>query len=194
MIKEHDIDLVVVGTHGRRGFRRFLLGSVAEKIFRNLPCPVLTVGPHVSTRPSQHPVLRHILHPTALLEKPSQAVRYAVSLASQWEAQLTILHVLEVLSQASTTDTQASLVVREFQEQMEKLIPAEAEARCNTEFRVEFGDPAETILQIARKDTVGLIVLGARKADPLVSHLGENITYRVVTEAKCPVLTVPANF
>ena len=58
MIKQHDIDLVVVGTHGRRGVKRFFLGSVAEEVFRNSPCPVLTVGPHVSPKAPEEMALR----------------------------------------------------------------------------------------------------------------------------------------
>lgn len=192
MIRKHAIDLGVVGTHGRRGFRRFLLGSVAEEIFRTLPRPVLTVGPRVSTQARQEPVFRHVLYPTNLLEKPSDAARYAVSLASQYAARLTVLYVLEVLPEASTTDWQAKLVVREFQEQMERLIPAAAKARFNAEYKVEFGEPVATILRVAQEGSADLIVLSVRKADLLASHLSENIAYRIATNAECPVLTVPA--
>ena len=61
MIREHAVEVVVVGTHGRRGFRRLLMGSVAEALFRNSPCPVLTVGPHVSARPPRELALGRIL-------------------------------------------------------------------------------------------------------------------------------------
>jgi len=61
MIREHAVEVVVVGTHGRRGFRRLLMGSVAEALFRNSPCPVLTVGPHVSAWPPRELALGRIL-------------------------------------------------------------------------------------------------------------------------------------
>src|SRR5438270_404192 len=65
-ITEHGIDLVVMGTHGRHGLQHFLMGSIAEAVFRNATCPVLTVGPHVTTRPYHEFKVESILFPTDL--------------------------------------------------------------------------------------------------------------------------------
>jgi nucleotide-binding universal stress UspA family protein len=184
VIRQLPIDLVVVGTHGRGGFKRFLLGSVAEKIFRHAACPVLTVGPRT------HKVLgtaeasfRHILYPTDLSEKGAVAARYAVSLAAEYSAHLTVLHISP---DAVVTD---ALLARELEQKMQRLVPSEAEPWCNADYLVDHGDPAETILKVAREELADLIVLDVRKPGALAMFL-ESTAYQVVAEAGCPVLTV----
>ena len=81
MIRENQIDLVVLGTHGRRGLRKLLLGSVAEEVFRLAPCPVLTVGPKTLEMRSTNVELSHVLYPVEFVPDPSTAAAYAVSLA-----------------------------------------------------------------------------------------------------------------
>ena len=186
MIKRHDIDLVVVGTHGRRGIKRFLLGSVAEEIFRSSPCPVLTVGPHVA-RASQEISLRRILYPTDLSNESFTAAPYACSLAREDSADIIVLHVLP---QISATYSGMKVLAKAFQDEMKKLIPADAERGCHPDFDVESGDPAETILRMAKERKADLIIMGIRRARPLTSHLEADTAYRVVAAAECPVLTV----
>ena len=186
MTKRHDIDLVVAGTHSRRGIRRFVLGSVAEEIFRNSPCPVLTVGPHVA-RALQEISFRHILHPTDLSEESLAAAPYACSLAWEDSARITVLHVLP---QISATYPGVKVLAKALQDEMKKLIPAEAECRCQRDFEVELGDPVETILKVAKERHADLIVMGVRRAQALASHFEGNVAYRVVASAECPVLTV----
>ncbi len=190
MIKDYKIDLVVVGTHGRRGFKRFLLGSIAEEMFRGSPCPVLTVGPHLSKQAPQEIAFKNVLYPTDLSKESNCAAPYAVSLASEYGANLTLLHVL---SAASTTYPDLEALKATFRNQLKTLIPPEAEPWCNPEFDVELGEAVATILGVSRKRQADLIVLGVKEADPLASHLQGNIAYRIVTGAECPTLTVRAN-
>jgi|SRR5579863_142382 len=93
VIRQQSIDLVAVGTHGRGGFKRFLLGSVAEKIFRHASCPVLTVGPRTYKVRGTEAGFRHMLYPTDLSERAGAAARFAISLASEYSAHLTVLHI-----------------------------------------------------------------------------------------------------
>jgi nucleotide-binding universal stress UspA family protein len=79
-IEQHGIDLIVMGTHGRHGLTHLLMGSVAEAIFRNATCPVLTVGPHVTVRPSHDFKAENILFPTDLGAHAKFATQYALSL------------------------------------------------------------------------------------------------------------------
>jgi len=190
MIKEHNIDLVVVGTHGRRGFKRLLLGSVAEEVFRMSPCPALIVGPHLSQAIPQETALRNILYPTDLLKESFCALPYAVSLAVEHAATLTLLHVLP---EASATHPGLETVTAEFREQMKRPIPVEVAPTCKTEALVELGDTVETILRVSRERRTDLIVLGVKEADPLASHLRGNLAYRIVMAAECPVLVVRDN-
>src|SRR5262249_34143948 len=93
-IKEHGIDLIVMGTHGRRGLKHFLLGSVAEAVFRSASCPVLTVGPHVTVRPYHDFKGERILFPTDLGPHAEFATQYALSVAQESRAHVTFMHII----------------------------------------------------------------------------------------------------
>jgi nucleotide-binding universal stress UspA family protein len=185
----HKVDLVITGTHGRRGFRRFFLGSVAEEIFRTSPCPVLTVGPHVPHEAPQKMALHHVLFPTDLSPESLAAVRYALSFAVEYAARLTILHVMHDAGRGPAW--QAAKICYD---KMQALIPEEVRPWCEADCLVETGDRAEIILRIAKERQADLIALGLQKASSLVTHRMSNIAYRVVTEATCPVLTVRDQF
>lgn len=184
-IKQHNIDLVITGTHGRRGFRRFFLGSVAEEIFRTSACPVLTVGPHVSHKASENLSLRQVLYPTRLAEETAAATDYAFSFALEYEARLTVLHVMNNAVQEPEWQH-----AKYWYDRMEAQIPPEVKPWCKVDCHVAAGDPAEVILKIASELKADLIVLGVKKASALATHRMGNLAYRVVTEAACPVLTI----
>ncbi len=196
LIVEHDIDLIVVGTHGRTGARKLLMGSVAEKIFRQATCPVLIVGPNVPGIKNGGRQYQRILFATDFSKESLAALPYAVSLAEEGQSQLALLHVVEQPS-ASILDLEgvtASLVRR-----LKELAPPEAESWCHVEFLVEFGHlrqfapPAEQILEIARERAADLIVLGVRPAHGAVStvtHLAHTTAQHIVAHAACPVLTI----
>ncbi len=95
-IRENNIDLVVIGTHGRKGVDRFLLGSTAELVFRTSTCPVLTVGPHVVFEESKAFSANHIFVPTNFGSGTEAAIEYALSLAQETKAILTIMHVVSL--------------------------------------------------------------------------------------------------
>src|SRR5215831_3837295 len=138
-IEQHGIDLVVVGTHGRRGLQRLLLGSTAEFIFRNATCPVLTVGPHVAVRPYNGFIAENILFPTDLGPHADFAATYALSFARENHARVTFMHIVplnEVFQRDRTEVVNAAKV------KLANLIPADAKQWCNPEMIVEAGDPA----------------------------------------------------
>ena len=74
IVRQQNIDLAIIGTHGRTGFKHLLMGSVAEELFRGLPCPVLTVGPHCSKQAMESAEIRHILFPTDLSEESADRI------------------------------------------------------------------------------------------------------------------------
>ena len=98
--------------------------------------------------------------------------------------------VLHVLPQISATYPGTKVLAKAFQDEMKKLLPAEAECGCHPDFDVELGDPVETILKVAKERQADLIIMGVRRAQPLASHLEADTAYRVVAAAECPVLTV----
>jgi len=188
MLRDHEVDLIVVGTHGRTGVRKLLLGSVAEEIFRLAACPVLTVGPKVSPEVPAETELRHILYATDLTPTSERAAAHALSLAQEHQARLTLLHVVQDATEVSPGNT--ALINEFFRKRLQRLISEEAEEWCTPEFVVDFGPPAEVILKAAADRQTDLLVLGVRRSANFPGHLPPATAYRVVCQAHCPVLTV----
>jgi len=90
---ENDIDLIVMGTHGRRGLEHFLLGSVAEEVVRTAGCPVMTI--REQEHPQEPEAIERILVPIDFSDPSKQALRYAQELANTYQAKLQLLHVVE---------------------------------------------------------------------------------------------------
>jgi len=188
LIGEHEIDLVVTATHGRGKVQKVLIGSVAEEIFRQADCAVLTVGPRVKGEPAAEVDLKSILFATDFGHGAEKAAAHAFSLAQEHGARLTMLHVI----QEATAFTEES--VRQQREaavrRLEKLMPEGAENWCKPVFRATFGAAAEEILTMARETNADLIVMGAKKMKSMAGHAPFAVAYHVVTKAHCPVLTV----
>jgi nucleotide-binding universal stress UspA family protein len=189
MIQQNNIDLIVVGTHGRRGLNKVMLGSVAEEVFRMAPCPVLTVGPKTSEKPSIDVQLSHILYPVEFVPDSSNAAVYAASLAEEYHAKLTYMKVFEDMVSSPEEKAQIQEPVRHW---IDDHIPADSDLRERTSFELGFGPRAEAILKFASDRGVDLIVMGVRRMDPVMAaHFDKPDTaYDVVRTAPCPVLTV----
>lgn len=187
-LQRHEIDLIVAGTHGRTGIRKLLLGSAAEEIFRLASCPVLTVGPRASKEVPVESELRHILYATDFTPAAERAAAFALSLAQEHQAHLTLLHVMRETIDASPQN--AALLRAFFTRRLRDLVPADADLWCEPEPVVESGTPAEAILTTASDRQADLIVLGVRRTANFPGHLPPATAYKVVCQAHCPVLTV----
>jgi nucleotide-binding universal stress UspA family protein len=190
-IKKNNIDLLVMGTHGRTGLGKAMLGSVAETVFRQCECPVLTVGPKVIRRSDKQAAAKEILHATDFTIASRAAAPYAISQAQEQGSHLVLLHVIETPKAGELT--YGGEFVDAALHLLRDLVPPEANLWCKPEEVVKFGDPADVILDLARERNADLIVLGARKPEAsltLTTHFGRATAYRVVSEANCPVLTV----
>lgn len=188
LIKQKGIDLIVLGTRGRTGIGKVLLGSVAEQILRQAPCPVLTVGPHVTLQPEKAVKMREILYATDLAADFPAAAPYAISLAQENQAHLTLLYVIE--NQKTGELVHPAELAGSKLYKLRQLVPQGAELWCEPRYMVEQGTPAEKILEAADSQPADLIVLGAQPAKWLATHLNAGTVHKVVSEAKCPVLTV----
>jgi len=199
IIVQKQIDLVVVGTHGRRGLEKLLLGSVAEQVFRDASCPVLTVGPH-SYREGSVDLTGEILFATDFGEASLGALPHAVSLAARAKARLILVHVVPAAPIPQIPGWYGASEVILMREnarmacvrRLERLVPRDEQTPIESEFVVQFGIPSEKILQVALDKGVDLIILGLRRS-PLVgtvSHMPWATAYEIVCGAGCPVLTV----
>ncbi len=191
-LSECEIDLVVLGTHGRIGAIKLLLGSVAEEIFRRASVPVLTIGPSVRKGFHSGGQFRRVLFATDFTTEAQAAVPYAISMAQENQARLLLLHVMRdpdfKTSKRTLQDSVANVM-----HQLYELVPAEAELWCRPEANVRFGNPAERILEAAEELEADLIVLGVREAGKRLgaaTHLERTTAHKVVAHATCPVLTV----
>jgi nucleotide-binding universal stress UspA family protein len=188
LIEQKEIDLVVLGTRGRTGLGKALLGSVAEQILRRSPCPVLTVGPHVNLWSDEYGKMREILYATDLEGDFPIAAPHAISLAQENQAHLVLLHVIE---DPKVGDLVKSSQVKEFKERkLQQLVTQQAGLWCDPTYIVEQGPAAEKILDVAKRRHTDLIVLGARPAKSIATHLNTGTVHKVVSQARCPVLTV----
>jgi nucleotide-binding universal stress UspA family protein len=190
LVRDQEIDLLVLGTHGRSGLPKLVIGSVAEKIFRQASCPVLTVGPHVRNEQKSVADFDRIVFATDFSEESLAAAPYAISLARENRCHLSLLHVLES-PQGGAIDLESGgdFVIRRMQE----LIPRESDLWFRTDYAVEFGFPQEQIVKFAHAHGADLIVLGIRAPQgPLttLTHLAHSRAQHIVAHATCPVLTV----
>jgi nucleotide-binding universal stress UspA family protein len=186
VVRRNEIDLLVLASHGRHGIFRMVMGSVAEDVFRNVSCPVLTVGPDVKPCDGKGLNIQRVLLATHF-EKTSSAPLYAALLCNEFHAGLTTLHVAEERKDADARSKEQGLI-----ERLCSVVPAEANLWCKPECKLMHGSPSHGILDAARELQSDLIVLGARHPEParINSHLPWATAARVIAEASCPVLTV----
>lgn len=187
VMRQQRIDLLVVGTHGRTGFRKLVLGSQAETIFRQAPCPVLTVGPHVGPPVFETWSPKVILFATDFSQTSLHAFPCALSMAEEAQATLVLAHFMPLVPVDRRDDAEADALAR-----LRTLLPTDVEPYCNPEFVMRVDFPGTGILQLAEERKADLIVMGVRKRTlPSASaHLPWATAAEVVSRASCPVLTV----
>lgn len=189
-VRDHNIDLAVVASHGRTGLMRLLMGSLAEELFRTLDCPVLTVGPRFVNPLAPPGVrIRTILCPTDLSPESRAAFPYASSLALEYRARIILLHTIAGRNALSSTAMETASAARK---EMQRTFCADIDPRCESDIVVDFGEPAERILACAQKYKADLIAFGVRTAGETSTHFRNTVAYRVILNAECPVLTCRA--
>jgi len=190
-------DLIVMGTHGRVGVPRLLLGSVAERVLRSSPCPVMVVPPHDTVPPSTVS-FRHIVCAIDFSASSLAGLSWGLSLAEEADAHLSLLHVIEVPPElrVSTvvTDTNLDELRATFEAEtlarLRALVPAHAAEFCSVETATAAGAAGHAILRFASEWKADLIVMGAQGHGPLERWIFGSKTRDVVSGATCPVLTV----
>ena len=186
IVGDEKIDMIVLGTHGRRGVCKVVLGSSAEKIYRSAPCPVLTIGPKAAELAPDWKI-RSILCPVDISADPEVVLHYALSLAEENQALILLMEAIPLVPWQHRDSVGESS-----RRNLESLIPPHARDWCSTEVSVRWEHPADAILKVAAERRADLIVMSVHKshATGLSSHLPWPIASEVVSRARCPVLTV----
>ena len=188
IIEAENIDLAVVGTHGRTGLLRMVLGSVAETVFRYASCPVLTVGPHSWRSDPQSLHLNHVLFPTDFSKDSARALPLAMAIAADFGATLTMLTIIENLDGEAAHDR--TRVVAALKERMRDMILAVGPMPIGAAFDVEFGHIADMVIGAVARLGVDMVVMGLKAPDTYVDRLPWMHAYKIVCEASCPVLSL----
>ncbi len=194
---QHGIDLIVMGRHGQRGLRRLFLGSVAEEVIREAPCPVLTVRRSAETFPLGP--TESVLVPLDLSAAGQGALPLAKTLAAGYGARLLLLHVLEDIDLPSIYgDDIANPIYDLFpeikertREEMRRVLASTEGPEVAAEVHFAEGEAAEAIVAFAEAHAVDLIVLTRTGRHGLTRFLIGSTADGVVRTASCPVLVVP---
>jgi nucleotide-binding universal stress UspA family protein len=191
---EQGVDLVVMGTHARRGPAHFVLGSTAERVVRHAPCPVMTVGPRAADPVAG--AVRRLLVPIDFSAAGDAALDYAAALAALYGARVDLLHAVEV---PTLPDAYGVGVVwpgwgPEVEERTRAALGELAARRLPEAHRgdvhVEVGDPAAATLDACGRLEADLIVMGTHGRTGLARFALGSAAERVVQRASCPVLVV----
>jgi len=199
VINAKQVDLLIIGTHGRQGFGKLLFGSVAEQIFRHADCPVLTVGPGSFQGPmvDATEVVWPFLFATDFGAASLRALPYAVSFANRVGTKLILLHVIPLvpvsLHRANAQNaTRAEELARQSSLRRLRELTENLELIVTPEFMAVFGSPSEKILEVAESFTADAIILGLHRSAHIrtASHTPWTTAYEVVRRAGSPVMTV----
>jgi nucleotide-binding universal stress UspA family protein len=190
--KEQKADLIVMGTHGRRGYDRLMLGSVTDRVMRRAPCPVLAVRepPRDSLAAEKHQGHAHhlnkILFCADFSVNSAAALNYAISAAGEYNAELTLLNVLE----DSPKPDHLEKAIAAATERLDKLIPPDARKTLQIKTAVRAGKPYAQIIEFIVEHQIDMVCMGARGHGALDLAVFGSTTYRVMQLGPCPVLAV----
>jgi len=200
VVADREIDLAISATHGRTGLKRFILGSVTERLMRSLKCPLLVVRetpPDLMPDPARGLRFKKVLVGCDFSPAANTALEYGVSLAQEFEAELHLIHVLEpqVYSDflATTLDGvqgETGDIKEKLDQRLTDLITPEAMNWCRIKTAVIEGRPFEAITDYAGENGIDLVVLGVRGHGVVETLFLGSTTDRVVRKAQCPVLSV----
>jgi nucleotide-binding universal stress UspA family protein len=204
VIKQNNTDLLVVGTRGRTGLARLVLGSVAEELLRTAECPVLTVGPLVGSGP-EITEFKTILFATDFGVASEKAFQYAASIADRYKAKLVLLHTIAPVAEFApiSMDYTPAATLAEHIADWEDRARVEAVSKLKN-LASSFSRPLEyqcavsldfspaAILELMASHKPELLVMGANRTPStrLAAHLPWTVLHGVLCGARCPVLTI----
>jgi len=189
------IDLIVMGTHGRRGIEHLLLGSAAEEVVRLADCPVFTIRESKEIKPIK--LFERILVPIDFSDHSKKALAYAKEIADSYDANLQLLHVIEdTIHPAYSLSGKSSIfdlvpgIEEDSRRKMEEMVLEAGMAKEKTEQIVIGGQAANDIIEFAKDNTSDLVVIATHGLSGIEHLLLGSVTEKVVRMAPCPVFTV----
>ena len=192
-------DLAIAATHGRSGLKRWILGSVTERLIRTVPCPLMSITPMAGrpqTVPSASVQFKNILVGCDFSADSTAALESALSLAQEYQGRLHLVHVIEpvayrevLLSPGIMDEVRVNLNTK-LSEKLKAMVPEEAAHWCEVKTTCLAGKPYEELVKYATIHAIDLIVLGVRGRSLVDSMLLGSTTDRVVRKSVCPVLAV----
>lgn len=180
--KEHNADLIVMGTHRRHGWRRALIGSVSDGVLHGSTCPVLAVANQDDSSPAMPYAITNIMCPVNFTDVARESLHAAARLAEAFHAHLTIVHVLE---------TNEATDVKAHEELVRQWVSPELQGICSYRELVVRGGAAERVLDCADDLSADFLVIGAQHTRFRDATVVGTTTERVIRFASCPVLVVP---
>lgn len=196
-------DLLVMGTHGRSGFERLILGSITEKVLRTAACPVLTVPPGGQNGPAGFSALfKQIVCAVDFSECSLRALNHAMSLAQETGATLTVVHVMElppelprevheiVFAGPRSLEEYVASARQDRLARLNDAVPEAVRAYCAVDMEVPAGTPHREISRIAEERRADLIVVGVHGRGAVDRLLFGSTAQHLVRGASCPVLTL----
>lgn len=188
--RKQNLELIVMGTHGRRGFDRLVLGSTTDRVMRKAACPVLVVSNSAHKERSTGPDGRHrlsrIVYCTDFSNNSERAREYALSLATEYNAELTLLYVAENAPEVAD----AATIIAECTQKLDNLVSVEERKNLNVRSEVRFGRSYEEIVRHATDAHANLIIMTVRGGNAVDRAVFGSTTYRVIQLGPCPVLAI----
>ena len=192
-VEDQDIDLIVMGTHGRRGLSRALLGSVTETVVRRAPCPVFVVRSTDDPMPQQH-VIRRMLVPIDFSDASHEAIRHATEIAQTYGAEIHLLHVVEeVLYPSAYGMGDAYFPTQNVIRKVEETLAEMARDEIGYEhimIAAVVGYAPLSIIDYAEENEVDLIVIATHGRSGFERMLLGSVAERVIRQAPVPVFIV----
>ncbi len=192
--EEHEVDLIVMGTHGRRGVKRVFFGSVAEEVLRTAPCPVFTARTEANDEHASKPASVHrLVVPIDFSEVSRSALRYAARLAALYDAPLTLAHVVELpkiptVYEVEFSELSADEIEAKVQSELEKWGHAIERDVPEVSTVVEAGDPVPTLLDLAAAPE-DLVVMATQGLSGLKRRVLGSVAEGVLRRATGPVIS-----
>ena len=190
---ETPTDLIVMGTHGRTGFNRALWGSVADRVVRTAPCPVVTVPARVAVGGGRR--LARILYPTDFSPPARAAWSWVATLAQAAGAEVDLIHVTPAPVPdrhlaPDLVDRMAQILQQQGEAEAERFLQRVTFPRDRVHVHIATGIVGEQIVHLARARSAGLIVMGTHGWSGLVRWMLGSVAQHAIQAAPCPVLTV----